>query len=91
MSGLKSYQLPSLSATDPIADANLALRMGVISIQLHFHLQSVVGRCGGKLPPFCRPWILVIFVACVVAPIAIFRVVAIAANLSITCQLITNL
>lgn len=45
--------------------------------------QSVVGRCGGKLPPFCRSWILVIPVACVVTAIAAFGVV-VAADLFIT-------
>lgn len=31
--------------------------------------QSVVGRCGGKLPPFCRSRILVIFIARIMAAI----------------------
>ena len=37
--------------------------------------QSIVGRCGGKVSPFCRSWILVIFVACVITAITTFEVV----------------
>jgi hypothetical protein len=45
--------------------------------------QSVVGSCGGKPPPVCRSWILVILVACVMVAITGFRVVGVAANLSL--------
>jgi hypothetical protein len=43
--------------------------------------QTVHGR--GKPLPFCRSWILVLIVACVVATIAGFGVVDVAANLSL--------
>ena len=49
--------------------------------------QSVVGRYGGKLPPFCRSWILVILVACVVTVITAFGVVVVAADLIIPLAL----
>ena len=49
--------------------------------------QSVVSRCWGKLPPFCRSWILVILVACVVTVITAFGVVVVAADLIIPLAL----
>lgn len=49
--------------------------------------QSVVGRYGAKLLPFCRSWILVILVACIVTAIAAFRMVVVAADLFIPLML----
>jgi hypothetical protein len=48
---------------------------------------SVVGRCGGELPPFCRSWILIILVACVVTAITAFGVVVVTVDLFIPVAL----
>jgi hypothetical protein len=64
--------------------------MVVVVIYRHWLIgwcQSVVGRCGAKLLPFCRSWILVILVACIVTAIAAFRVVVVAADLFIPLAL----
>jgi hypothetical protein len=46
--------------------------------------QSVVGRCGGKLPPLCGSWVLVVLdvlIICFVTAIAVFGVVYVTADL----------